>query len=59
MYIIQEKLRPWEKWEFSLGKFKTLEEAKKIFNNLPEAEKKMSRIAEAYTVTRYRAIKKG
>ena len=60
MYVIQERFRSWEKWElrYSLGKFKTLEEAKKVFNNLPEAEKKLSRIAEEYTVTRLKAVKK-
>jgi len=62
MYVIQDRFRSWEKWElrYSLGKFKTLEEAKVAFGKLSESEKEQSRIAEEYTVTvtRYKAIKK-
>ena len=57
-YIIQAKTRPWEKtWDpLGIHEFDTLEEARAALSKvkLPEKEK---RIAEAYTVVRYRPVK--
>ena len=57
MYVIQERYRAGEPWvsRLSLGKFDTLEEAKKKFNEIPKVGQ--TRIAEAYTITRYKTVR--
>ena len=56
-YVIQCKIRPWDtSWITCPSRqYDTLEEAKEAYNNLPI--KADHRIAEAYTVVRYRAVK--
>jgi len=58
MYVIQTKWSNTGKWEFrhSLGRFKTLPDAQLAFDKLHHLDKKISRIAEEYTVTRYKAV---
>ena len=57
MYVIQERTKPWEnKWvTLELYRFETLERAMEILNKLPM--KQNYRIAEEYTVTRYKPVK--
>jgi hypothetical protein len=60
MYVIQERVKPWiEKYEtlHSKGRFKTLPEAREAFEGLPKLLQISCRIAEEYTVTRYKAVK--
>ena len=55
-YVIQYKLSPWDTaWVTGPKQFDTLEEAKAAFDKLPI--KADHRIAEAYTVVRYKAVK--
>lgn len=56
-YVIQSKAHSWEtKWStWTNCRFDTLDEAKAAFAALPI--KADHRIAEAYTVTRYKPIK--
>lgn len=56
-YVIQYKIRPWDTlWiTCSSRQYDTLEEANEAYNNLPI--KADHRIAEAYTVVRYKAVK--
>ena len=58
MYVIQQRFKEWEKWETlaSKGRFETLPEAKAAFENMSNLEKRICRIAEEYTVTRYKAV---
>jgi len=53
MYIIQKKLQPWHPWQkLNPTDFKTYEEAKVVYDNMPFKE--TLRIAKAYTVTHVR-----
>lgn len=56
-YVIQSKAKPWDtKWNtWSNRRFATLEEAQAFFDALPV--KADHRIAEAYTVTRYKPVR--
>lgn len=55
-YIIQWKKADWDKWEqYGAQKYDTLEDAKRAFNQIPF--KVNMRIAEEYTVVRYKAVK--
>lgn len=57
-YVIQSRkfdYDPWQTWPNH--QFDTLEEAKEVFEALPI--KHNHRIAEAYTVVRYKAVKVG
>lgn len=56
-YVIQSKAHHWEtKWTiWSNRRFSTLEEAQAFFATLPI--KSDLRIAEAYTVTRYKPVR--
>ena len=56
-YVIQYKRKPWDtEWVTSeVQQYDTLEEAKAAFYSLPI--KADHRIAEAYTVIRYKAVK--
>ena len=58
MYVIQQRFKEWEKWETvsSKGRFETLPEAKAAFEKMSNFEKKICRIAEEYTITRYKAV---
>lgn len=54
-YVLQSRFRDWEKWETLPGQYATIQEAenarrKKLFPN-------HYRIAESYTVVRYKAVK--
>ena len=60
MYVIQERVRPWvEKYEVlhNKGRFKTIEEARAVFESMPKLQQSICRIAEEYTVVRYKAVK--
>lgn len=56
-YVIQYKPRSWDTaWvTYDAHQYDTLAEAKEAFSKLPI--KADHRIAEAYTVTRYKAVK--
>lgn len=58
-YVIQSKARHWEtEWTtWENRRFDTLEEARAFFATLPI--KADHRIAEAYTVTRYKPVREG
>lgn len=57
MYVIQERFREWDKWETQhyKGRFKTLPEAKAALSTMPFPSQ--CRVAQEYTVTRYKAVK--
>jgi hypothetical protein len=61
MFVIQERVPSWgNKWEvLNLlkypRKFKTLKEAQDVLDSFPKLQKVNCRIAEEYTVTRYKA----
>ncbi|MCI9310653.1 MAG: hypothetical protein HFF51_05985 [Lawsonibacter sp.] len=58
-YVIQSKAHHWDtKWTtWTNRRFDTLAEARAFFDTLPiKADR---RIAEAYTVTRYKPVKEG
>lgn len=57
MYVLQYRVREWDKWETMLDKFPTIKEAQAELENQPI--KSIFRIAEEYTVTltRYKAVK--
>lgn len=55
-YVLQMRDHPWENSWTTLGlSFDTLEEAKLAYAQ--RSPKNLYRIAEAYTVTRYKAVK--
>lgn len=55
-YIIQSRRFDWDPWTVLPGcRFDTLEEARKAFDEL--AIKHNRRIAQAYTVVRYKEVK--
>ena len=59
MFVIQEKVKPWlNTWQLSMGytKFKTAEEAQAAIEKLPALLQPSHRVAEEYTVTRYKPI---
>jgi len=60
MYVIQERFKEWEKWEVlqSKGRFKTIEEARTVFYDMPKLQQSISRIAEEYTQVRYKPVKR-
>ena len=56
MYVLQWRVHHWEnKWTTGRKKYPTLKEAQDAFDNLPF--KSDYRIAEEYTVTRYKAVR--
>lgn len=58
MYVIQERVKPWsDKYETLkyLPRYSTLAEARAALEK--RSFKSMCRIAEEYTVTRYKAVK--
>ena len=58
MYVIQERRRQWlDKWDkvHSFGRFKEIAEARAVIDKQPI--KSMYRIAEEYTVVRYKAVR--
>ncbi len=55
MYVLQYRVREWDKWETMLDKFPTIEKAQAELAKQPI--KSMFRIAEEYTVVRYKAVK--
>ena len=62
MFVIQEREKPWlDKWVVlhSRGRFKTIDEARAVMEKLPGQPnfKHIYRIAEEYTVVRYKVIK--
>jgi len=59
-FVIQEKEKPWvEKWKVSpdYPKFKTADEARLMIEKLPKLTQPLYRVAEEYTVIRYKAVK--
>lgn len=55
-YVIQFKIKPWDtKWVTGATRYDTLEEARAAFGKL--SDKRDHRIAEAYTVVRYKPVK--
>lgn len=54
-YVLQFRFRDWDKWETVPGKYDTVEEAEAVRRKRPFPNH--YRIAEAYTVTRYKAVK--
>ena len=66
MYVIQFRSHSYDNWTTSSVRFGTLDEARAAFTkNRPDLAKSgvtatdYERIAEEYTVTRYKALKKG
>ena len=55
MYVLQRRFREWDKWDTLYGRYKTLCEARETLEKRPD--KTLCRIAEEYTVTRYKAVK--
>lgn len=56
-YVIQYKRLPWRNEWTTLGEsFQTLEDARKAFAALGPIGRIDNRIAEAYTITRYKAV---
>lgn len=54
MYVIQYRVHDWGKWSTCPKRYPTLEEAKAAYSTL--LAKSMYRIAEEYTVVRYKAV---
>ena len=55
MYVHQRRFHEGDKWEVLYGQYKTLSEAQAALEKRPD--KKLCRIAEEYTVVRYKAVK--
>ena len=56
MYVIQERFKEWDRWEtIPYRRFKTLEEARAALSEFPKLS--VYRIAEEYTVTKYKAVR--
>lgn len=54
-YVLQMRNSPWKNTWTTLVSFDTLEEAKAAYDQ--KSPKTQYRVAEAYTVTRYKAVK--
>lgn len=54
-YVLQMRWHDWKPWERVLGEYGTIEEAE--IARQQKAFPSLYRIAEAYTVTRYKAAK--
>ena len=54
-YILQVRWREWEPWQRVPGEYSTIEDARAAKQQRPIPS--LYRIAEAYTVTRYKAVK--
>jgi hypothetical protein len=67
MYVIQHRIHDWDKWDTykfkpgtrEEGRYKTLKEARNAFAAMSPLLQCERRIAEEYTVVRYKAIKEG
>ena len=65
MYVIQHRIHDWDKWDTykfkrgtrEEGRYRTLAEARDAFAALPGLLRCDARIAEEYTVVRYKAVK--
>lgn len=55
MYVLQRKWHDWDAWEVASKRYPTLTEAQEAYNRL--IVKARYRIAEEYTVVRYKAVK--
>jgi hypothetical protein len=55
MYVLQYRVHSWDKWDPLSKRYPTVEEAKAELAKQPF--KSMFRIAEEYTVVRYKAVK--
>jgi len=56
MYVIQERWCEWDKWDTCPPRYATIKEAKGAFDKAPKLPA-YRRIAEEYTVVRYKAVK--
>jgi len=56
MYVIQHRVRSSDNWETFTERYPTLEAAQAAFDKLSGLLKAGSRIAEEYTVTRYKSV---
>ena len=64
MYVIQRKYLKSDKWSVlhsygNGGRIETMEEARSILDKMSKVEGIFFRVAEEYTVTRYKAVKIG
>jgi hypothetical protein len=57
MFVIQWRIHEWDKWTTRSTRYPTIGEARKAFDKLPY--KTGCRIAEEYTVVRYKAVSDG
>ncbi len=58
MYIIQRRIPDHGNWySFSEHRYPTLEQAQMAFDKLHKRPEAVYRIAEEYTVTRYKAVR--
>ena len=55
MFVLQWRVKDWDKWNTCDARYKTLAEARAALNSKPC--KIGYRIAEEYTVVRYKAVK--
>lgn len=55
MYVLQRKWHDWDAWEVASKRYPTLVEAQSAYDHL--LVKLMYRIAEEYTVVRYKAVR--
>jgi len=58
MYVIQHRIHDWDKWDTYSTRYKTLGEAREALAALNPLLRCNCRIAEEYTVVRYKAVKK-
>lgn len=54
MFVIQWRVHDWDRWTTGSKRYPTLKEAHMAYDKLPI--KAGHRIAEEYTVTRYKAV---
>ena len=54
-YVFQKRWHDWDPWERVPGEYSSIEEAKAA--KAQRAFPSLYRVAEAYTVTRYKAVK--
>ncbi len=55
MYVLQWRAHDWDKWTTGVKRYETLKEAQKAYDDLHF--KNDYRIAEEYTVIRYKAVR--
>lgn len=55
MYVLQFRMNKWDKWETMCTRYPTVAEAKETIKDNPF--KSNYRVAEEYTVVRYKAVK--